>query len=71
MTDAVLMKTGMEVLVDHLGDIETEKFISLLLREPFDYTEWRRDNLFTGMSVEEISHESMRLYNMTYPGPHS
>ncbi|MCL2073737.1 MAG: hypothetical protein FWH18_07445 [Marinilabiliaceae bacterium] len=28
---------------------------TLLLSEPFNYTEWRRDNLFTGMSVAEIS----------------
>jgi len=27
----------------------------LLLSEPFNYTEWRKDNLFAGMSVKEIS----------------
>jgi len=26
-----------------------------LLSEPFNYTEWRRNNLFAGMSVDEIS----------------
>jgi hypothetical protein len=31
---------------------DTERF--LLLSEPFDYTEWRRDNLFPDMSLDEI-----------------
>jgi len=28
---------------------------SMLQNEPFDYTEWRKDNLFKGMTVAEIS----------------
>jgi hypothetical protein len=36
---------------------------SLLLREPFDYTEWRKDNLCVGMTVEKISKEAMMIYN--------
>ncbi|MDR1400692.1 MAG: hypothetical protein LBJ41_12300 [Treponema sp.] len=63
MTDTVLMKTGMQVLIENLGNIDAEKFISLILREPFDYTEWRRNNLFVGMTIEEISNEAMKLYN--------
>jgi hypothetical protein len=26
----------------------------LLSRERFDYTEWRKDNLFVGMNLDEI-----------------
>jgi len=37
-----------------LGDIDAERFVSLILREPFDYTKWRRD-LWAQKSVEEIS----------------
>jgi hypothetical protein len=37
---------GDQSQVEKLGALETEVFISHLLREPFDYTEWRRDNLF-------------------------
>ena len=37
---------------------QAERFISLLLREPFDYTEWRKDNLFVGMSLDEIIDEA-------------
>ena len=63
MTETVLMKTGMKILIEQLGNIEAERFVSILLREPFDYTEWRRENLFAGMSVEEISREAMKVYN--------
>ena len=41
MNDSVLMKTGMQVLIEQLGNVYAEKFISLVLREPFDYTVWR------------------------------
>ena len=63
MTETILMKTGMKVLIDQLGNINAEKFVSILLREPFDYTEWRKNNFFVGMTVEEISKETMKIYN--------
>ena len=52
---AVLLDKGMKCLTSGLGLVEAEQFVYLLLSEPFDYTEWRKDNLFTGMSVDEIS----------------
>jgi hypothetical protein len=63
MTETVLMKTGMKILIEQLGNIEAERFVSVLLREPFDYTKWRKDNLCIGMTVEEISKEAMQIYN--------
>jgi hypothetical protein len=66
MNDTVLMKTGMQVLIEKLGNIDAEKFISLILREPSDYTEWRRENLFVGMTIEEISSEAMKLYTQNH-----
>ncbi|MDR2763029.1 MAG: hypothetical protein LBB88_10530 [Planctomycetaceae bacterium] len=66
MNDTVLMKTGMQVLIEKLGNIDAEKFISLILREPFDYTEWRKENLFVGMTIEEISSKAMKLYNQNH-----
>ena len=61
MNETILMKTGMKVLIDELGDVNAERFISVLLREPFDYTEWRKNNLCVGMSVEEISRVAMGI----------
>jgi hypothetical protein len=54
-----LLSKGMECLTKHLGLVDAERFVSLIIAEPFDYTEWRRDNLFVGMSVEEISKNAM------------
>jgi hypothetical protein len=65
MTDTLLMKSGMQTLIDNLGCVEAEKFIWLIMKEPMDYTQWRQDNLFSGMSVESISREAMDLHNST------
>ena len=42
MTDSELKTQGYKVLVDAFGDVNAERFIALTMREPFDYTEWRR-----------------------------
>jgi len=34
---------GVKVLAEYLGDVEAERFIALIQREPFDYTKWRQD----------------------------
>lgn len=39
---AAVMDEGITVLLKSLGVLDTELFISTLLKEPFDYTEWRR-----------------------------
>ena len=53
-----LLKTGIQVLVEKLGKVEAEHFVSLLLREPFDYTKWQAENLFVGMTIQEINAEA-------------
>ena len=63
MTDAVLLSKGMECLMDNLGLVEAERFISLINTDKFDYTEWRRDHLFRGLRVEELSKEAMAYRN--------
>jgi len=68
MTDTLLMKAGMQTLIDNLGCVDAEKFIFLILKEPMDYTEWRQDNLFNGMSIESISREAMDLHNSQQRG---
>jgi hypothetical protein len=51
----------MKVLINNLGKVEAERFISLIIREPFDYTEWQKD-LFNNMSVKELSNLAMKEY---------
>ncbi|MDD2510477.1 MAG: hypothetical protein PHP26_06220 [Syntrophomonas sp.] len=41
-TDSVIRNEGMKVLIKHLGKVDAERFISLILKEPFDYTKWQK-----------------------------
>jgi len=59
-TDTEIKIKGMEILIEKLGEVEAERFISLMIKEPFDYTKWQR-GLFRGKSIEEISKEAMKL----------
>jgi hypothetical protein len=58
----------MKILVEKLEKVEAERFIALVMREPFDYTKWQRD-VFKGMSVKEISEAAMeyRVNQETVP----
>jgi len=53
MSDTAIMETGMRSLVDSLGVVDAERFITRLIREPFDYTKWQQD-LFQDMTLDEI-----------------
>jgi len=59
--EMTLRTEGMKALINSLGRVEAERFISLIIREPFDYTEWQRD-LFNNMSVKELSNLAMKEY---------
>ncbi|MDR1523807.1 MAG: hypothetical protein LBS79_00930 [Tannerella sp.] len=56
-TDTLIRNDGIDVLLNNLGLLETERFIMLIQREPFDYTKWQ-EHLFEGMSIEEISEKA-------------
>ena len=58
MSDTAIMEVGMRSLVDSLGVVDAERFITRLIREPFDYTKWQR-NLFNNMTIDEISAEAV------------
>ena len=59
-TDSELRVTGLRALVQELGPVEAERLVTLLLREPFDYTRWQSD-LWPEMSIDEISEAAMDL----------
>ena len=37
-----LLNRGMQCLTEHMGIVEAERFISIIIREKFDYTQWQR-----------------------------
>ncbi len=62
ITDTEIRVKGLHILAQHLGDIEVERFVALIQREPFDYTNWRQD-LDAELSLKEISGKAMALRN--------
>ena len=57
-TDSEIKVRGVETLIANMGLVEAERFISLMNRDGFDYTEWRRD-LWKGETLREVSSRAM------------
>ncbi|MBR3623944.1 MAG: hypothetical protein IKN43_11445 [Selenomonadaceae bacterium] len=57
-TDTLVRRDGVQALIDRLGEVDAERFITLILREPFDYTKWREKNLDWSLSVRELSQKA-------------
>ena len=55
INDRDLIMRGFRLLVDALGDVNAERFITLTIREPQDYTEWRKQNMYVDESVHEVA----------------
>jgi len=48
-----VMDKGISCLLEKLGVVETEQFISVIIREKFDYTKWQQQK-FDKMSSDEF-----------------
>jgi len=57
-TTAAILNDGMDCLLERLGVLETEIFISHILREPFDYTEWQKEH-YANISVQELNRKAV------------
>ncbi len=58
-TDTLIRNEGMDALIAKLGYVDAERFIMLVSREPFDYTEWRQEHLEDDISIRELSSMAM------------
>ncbi len=63
ITDTEIKQRGIKALIADLGNVQAARFISLIIREPFDYTKWQR-NLWTDESVEALSKKAMEAIQM-------
>lgn len=55
----LIMSEGMKALRNQLGTVGAEMFVfTIKSEEPFNYTEWRCDNLFEDMTADELLNES-------------
>lgn len=59
-TDSEIRAEGFRALMSALGDVEAERFIALLNREHFDYTEWRKGQ-WVDQSVSELAAQARAL----------
>ena len=62
---AEIMDRGMDCLVEKLGVVEAEHFISVILRERFDYTKWQREH-FDNVDPDEFL-ETAYAYDDAHP----
>mgnify|MGYP007070279739 CR=1 FL=1 len=60
-----IMNRGMECLTEAMGVVEAEQFISIIIREKFDYTKWQRRH-FDAMAPGEF-HEKAMEYAKEHP----
>ena len=60
-----IMNRGMECLTEGMGVVDAEQFISIIIREKFDYTKWQRKH-FDSMAPGEF-HEKALEYAKTNP----
>jgi len=44
---------AMDALLSALGSVDAERFICMVKRDTFDYTEWQR-GLWEGQTIDEI-----------------
>jgi hypothetical protein len=67
MTDSEIRQRGVQLLAQQLGDIEMERCIALIQREPFDDTRWRQQWVAEceASSIEAISRHAMALRETT------
>jgi len=61
-TDSVIKTEGFQALSAKLDIVEIERFIALINRGEFNYTEWRK-TLWEDLSVEELSARASEFWN--------
>ena len=60
LVDTDIKVRGLDALTKSLGMVEAERFVFLIQRDRMDYTKWRQ-NLFAGLSGDEISRKAMEF----------
>ena len=60
LTETTLKIEGLRILAENLGLVEAERFVALMLREPFDYTEWQR-NMYKDVPLKDFFNSAMKF----------
>lgn len=52
-TDFEVKMKGIQTLIQTMGEVDAERFIALMAKEPFDYTKYQR-TMLDNLSLEHI-----------------
>ena len=61
-TDSEIINTGFESIFSKLGMVDAERFIMLIKRDKFDYTDWQKD-LWPDETVESLSKKAQQAWD--------
>lgn len=64
LNTADIIDKGLQCLTEHIGVLETEQFIAVIMREKFDYTKWQRE-FYDSMETGEF-HKKNVEYALTH-----
>ena len=65
MSNAEIMDRGISCLIEKLGTVDTERFISVIIRERFDYTKWQRKK-FDNIDLDTLTDAAVK-YEKEHP----
>lgn len=65
MSNAEIMDRGISCLIEKLGTVDTERFISVIIRERFDYTKWQREK-FDNIDLDTLTDAAVK-YEKEHP----
>ena len=66
ISDNELTMRGMNLLKEEFGPVDAERFVYVMTRDGFDYTEWHKD-LFKGETVRSLGEKIMAFEPRTAP----
>ncbi|GHV92701.1 hypothetical protein AGMMS50268_32040 [Spirochaetia bacterium] len=68
MTETALKVEAIDLLIKTFGVLETERFITSIKSNNFDYTEWHK-NLWKDKTIDEIHKMATEFENRKYSKP--
>lgn len=61
-TDNRIINAGFQSIFSNLNRVEAERFLMLIKRDKFDYTEWQK-KLWQNETVESLSAKAQEAWN--------
>jgi hypothetical protein len=61
-TDNEIINAGFQSIFSSLNRVEAERFIMLIKRDKFDYTQWQK-NLWQNETVDSLSAKAQEAWN--------